>query len=306
MQVQCLAVVTLFLLSSAAHVDGALRATRETSPGELKVESIPPASSPSRGILSRSAHHSALLLLSTGHRITAQLHQWLHPLSAAAVATTIALQLSGMPSSLEIQRARDVKRYDGYPYFAVLAGASQWCLYGSFTALVTHDATLWTMVAANGPGLLFGLFYVSTFLRFVPEGDKRRAALKGYLLFGAALLLVELASCAALGRRAVFGLGLLGSIGSAQIALSPFKTMPEVLATKSTRSWPLDLCLWNLIQSWATGGFGVANNDPWVWVPNLIGVIAAVIQLFFVARYWEKPLRLTCSCISSKRASASV
>lgn len=180
-----------------------------------------------------------------------------------------------------------MKRYDGYPYFAVLAGATQWCLYGSFAAFMLHDQTVLTMVAANGPGVILGIFYVTTFLRFVPTGDARSSALKRYLSFGCALLAIELAGCVAYGRAAVFWLGLLGAIGSAQIALSPFKTLPEVLHTRSTRSWPIDLCLWNLIQSAATGGFGLANNDAWVWVPNAIGVIAAVIQLTLIAAYWE-------------------
>merc|ERR1719359_1435520 len=130
--------------------------------------------------------HSAQLG-STIARFRTTMHAWLHPLSAAAVLTTVALQLSPMPSSLEIRRERDVKRYDGYPYFSVLAGATQWCLYGSYAAFTTHDMNLLTMVAANGPGVFLGLFYVSNFFRFVPAEDARNSALKKYLLFALAL-----------------------------------------------------------------------------------------------------------------------
>jgi solute carrier family 50 protein (sugar transporter) len=199
--------------------------------------------------------------------------------------------MSPLPSSLEIKGARNVKRYDGYPYFSVLAGATQWCIYGSFGAYSNRDPTLLTMVAANGPGIFLGIFYITTYLYFVPADDCRCAALKRYLKFGAVLLLAEIIGCVVLGHGAVFWLGLLGSIGSAQIALSPFKTLPEVLRNRSTRSWPLDLCLWNFIQSAATGGFGVANSDPWVWVPNAIGVVAAVIQLSFIVAYREGSTR---------------
>merc|ERR1719162_2776816 len=144
------------------------------------------------------------------------------------------------------------------------------------------------MVAANGPGVLLGIFYITNFLRFVPTEDVRKNALHRFLMFGGVLLLSELACCIVLGRGGVFWLGLLGAIGSAQIALSPFKTLPEVLRTRSTRSWPLDLCFWNLVQSWFTGGFGLAKPDMWVFVPNLIGVIGAVIQLSLVGIFWER------------------
>jgi len=284
---------------AAAHTDVQLRGSPEQSTfGDARLQNDGKASEPSH------KSGSELLQLSTAGRLTKRLHEWLHPLSAAAVVTTIALQLSPLPSSLEIQKARDVKRYDGYPYFSVLAGASQWCLYGSFAAWMTRDMNLLTMVAANGPGVMLGIFYISNFFRFVPAEDARRAALKRYLSFGGALLLMELIACVTLWRGAVFWLGLLGSIGSAQIALSPFKTLPEVLKTRSTRSWPLDLCLWNLIQSWFTGGFGVANSDPWVWAPNLIGVIAAIIQLSIIAIFWERPCGPRGNCIKLKAASS--
>lgn len=224
-------------------------------------------------------------LLAVSTSIQQKLHDYLQPLSGAAVVTTIALQLSPLPSTMEIRRDNSVKRYDGYPYFSVLAGASQWCIYGAFSAWKLHDKTLLTMVAANGPGVVMGLFYIWSYFQYVPAEDPRRLSLKRYLQVGCILLCGEFAICYLFGRSAVFMLGLLGSVGSAQIALSPFKTLPEVLRTRSTRSWPLDLCLWNFIQSMATGGFGLANSDPWVWVPNAIGVLAAIVQLTLIVMY---------------------
>jgi len=226
-----------------------------------------------------------LVLLNTSSRIHQKLHEYLHPLSGAAVVTTVALQLSPLPSTLEIRKEKNVKRYDGYPYFAVLAGASQWCLYGAFAAMSLNNANFLTMVAANGPGVVMGLFYISTYFSFVQKDDARSTALKRFLAVGCTLFVTELLACCALRGKAVFWLGLLGAVGSAQIALSPFGTLPEVLRTRSTQSWPLDLCFWNLIQSLATGGFGLANSDPWVWMPNAIGVLAAVAQFALIAAF---------------------
>lgn len=295
------AVFSCLLVSGVAHADVLLRgssgkasAAHSTLGGDVAdIEHT-----------QKRVQSSQLLELSFVSHLESKLHQWLRPLSAAAVVTTIALQLSPMPSSVEIKRDRDVKRYDGYPYFSVLAGATQWCLYGSYAAYQLQDMTLLTMVAANSPGMMFGIFYVSNFFRFVPADDVRNAMLKRYLSFGLVLLLAELAACAVLRHGAVFWLGFLGAIGSAQIALSPFKTLPEVLQTRSTRSWPLDLCMWNLIQSWFTGGFGLANNDPWVWAPNLVGVIAAIIQLSLIAAFRESPYGPRGTCVKLKAAAA--
>jgi len=225
-----------------------------------------------------------LMLLNTS-RVHEKLHEYIHPLSGAAVVSTVALQLSPLPSTLEIRRDKNVKRYDGYPYFAVLAGASQWCLYGAFAAMTLKNVNFLTMVAANGPGVVMGLFYISIYFGFVPKDDSRSVALKWYLAVGCLVFFSELIACHVLHGAAVFWLGLLGAVGSAQIALSPFGTLPEVLSTRSTRSWPLDLCFWNLIQSIATGCFGFANSDPWVWMPNAIGVTAAAIQFSLIAAF---------------------
>jgi len=246
---------------------------------DAPVESAAPNAS------SRQFERAEFGLLAVSTSIQQKLHEYLQPLSGAAVVTTIALQLSPLPSTLEIRRDSSVKRYDGYPYFSVLAGASQWCIYGAFSAWKLHDKTVLTMVAANGPGVVLGLFYIWSYFQYVPAEDSRRQSLKRYLQIGCVLLCGELGLCHLFGRSAIFVLGLLGSVGSAQIALSPFKTLPEVLRTRSTRSWPFDLCLWNFIQSLATGGFGMANSDPWVWVPNVIGVLAAIVQLTLIVVY---------------------
>jgi len=215
------------------------------------------------------------------------LHKFLLPLQGSAVLTTVALQMSPLPSIMEIRRSKSVIRYDGYPYFTVLAGATQWCIYGAFSAWELNDVTLLTMVAANGPGVVMGLFYVWSYFQHVPSGDLRSSALKRYLQLGCMILCMECSACYLFARSAVFMLGMLGSVGSAQIALSPFKTLPEVISTRSTKSWPLDLCLWNFFQSVATGGFGIANSDAYVWVPNAIGVIATIVQVTFILMFWS-------------------
>lgn len=262
--------------AEAIHIQKEHAAEQNAATAEMETESGASLATRTQSLLSQAAR-----------RTHETLHVWLHPLSGAAVITTVALQLSPMPSCLEIRRDRDVKRYDGYPYFTVLAGATQWCIYGSSAALASGDLSFLTMVAANGPGIIFGIFYVTTFLRTVPLEDPRRSALHGYLCFGLVLLLAEAYSVVKYRSAVVYWFGLLGSVGSAQIALSPFKTLPEVIATRSTRSWPLDLVLWNFIQSAATGGFGFANNDPWVWAPNVIGVVAALVQMVFVTMFWS-------------------
>merc|ERR1719161_2319416 len=106
-------------------------------------------------------------------------------------------------------------------------------------------------------------------------------------MIGVGIVLAEIAAFVIFDKVAITWFGVLGAIGSAQIALSPFKTLPEVLSTKSTKSWPFDLCLWSFIQSTATGGFGFAIADPSIWVPNVIGVIAAGIQLTLFAMFRE-------------------
>lgn len=215
--------------------------------------------------------------------VKSALHLWLTPLRITAVALTVMLQMSPMRSVCEMHLRKDVLRYDGYPFFTVLAGATQWTLYGAAAAWATRDTTYYTMIESNGPGVILGLFYICVYCKYVKVGDERRGNMRRYLSAGFSVLVVEIVSLFVWHRKAVFWFGFVGAIGSVQIGAAPFCTIREVIETRSTACWPTDLISICFVQSAVTAVFGFCISDSWIWVPNVFGFVAASTQLAFIA-----------------------
>jgi len=62
--------------------------------------------------------------------------------------------------------------------------------------------------------------------------------------------------------------------------------MKTVLKEKNSRSMPFQtsLAMWLNAGAWSVFGFTVIN-DPYIWIPNLLGFTAATIQLSLIAKY---------------------
>lgn len=207
---------------------------------------------------------------------------WLRPLRVLCIFLTVLLQLSPLRPVLEIRNKGDALQYDGFPFFIMLAGSLQWCMYGAAATVMSHNWNLFTLVESNGPGVVFGLFYVTMYCHCVRAGDARRGAMIRYIFIGGSILLLECLWLAASRRNAIPWIGFLATVLGLLLSIAPLKTLPEVLRTKSTAGWPTDLIVMCFIQSAVMVAFAWCIHDLWIMLPNIFGTIAAGLQLLVI------------------------
>merc|ERR1712072_70688 len=87
----------------------------------------------------------------------------------------------------------------------------------------------------------------------------------------------------------LFVLGIVGAGTAIVLLSSPLVTMKTVIKEKNSESMPFytSLAMWLNSSSWGIFGWTVIN-DPFVYIPNILGFTAASIQLALIAKYPSK------------------
>merc|ERR1712093_195521 len=86
-------------------------------------------------------------------------------------------------------------------------------------------------------------------------------------------------------------LGWTGSITAVILLSSPLVTVKTVIKDKNSISMPFSTSLAMWINAFAWMIFGLLlENDPFIYVPNLLGFLAGTIQLMLIWYYPSKRL----------------
>jgi len=134
---------------------------------------------------------------------------------------------------------------------------------------------------ANGAGIIAGLIYTSIFAKYT------HVSMLKYYGGSAAILLPMLTSPYWLSNTdSIQLLGSFGCVAAVILMASPLATMKNVIKDKSTESipFPMSLAFFCNGISWASYGWFVAN-DPYIWLPNVLGTMAASLQLSLFVIY---------------------
>jgi len=140
-----------------------------------------------------------------------------------------------------------------------------------------------TILVANGAGFVAGCYFTYTYSRF-------KAIPSTNYMFAIGMNLISISSATLLPKQtALFYLGLIGDLTAIILLSSPLVTMKTVLKEKSSESMPFytSLAMWLNSCSWAVFGWTIIN-DPFVYIPNVLGFTAASIQLALIAKYPSK------------------
>lgn len=130
-------------------------------------------------------------------------------------------------------------------------------------------------------GLLFGLYYTNEYRKYSEGVLGKYVAGAGAIVaaVGAMLATLPLADAA-------HYIGLTGCTLAVILMGSPLATLKTVIETKNTSAMPFATSLATFFNaaSWTGYGFLVAN-DPMVWGPNTLGLVAACVQMGLFAKY---------------------
>lgn len=206
-------------------------------------------------------------------------------IKAACMMSNVLFQVSPLPSVKQFQAKHDVGEADAAPFVAIAFGGCQWCFYGAFAYLVTGKSGFLVLVYSNVLGGALGMYYVQQFQENCTSTGKIHQ-LSFYLKVVSMLVLLQIGAMAALPReKALFFSGIISSACSVATSASALTTFPTVIKRKTAASIPLPLCIAAGVSGclWLT--CGVLLWDPYIAVPNAIGVLCNVVCVCLVFHY---------------------
>ena len=192
-------------------------------------------------------------------------------LPSAGPCFFLAIQGSSIKTALEIQSGKaSTNVLSPIPFLSLFVNCVIWSLYG----IRKKDMTV---LVPNAIGVLSGLYCSSIF-----HNNSKEKPIHLY-----ALCLITLFICL------ISSLSTVGYIGCAFAILtcgSPLATLRTVIKNKSTEAMPFltsAMMFMNALSWWAYG-FIVAK-DPFIIVPNAVGLSLASIQMFFFILFGLPP-----------------
>ncbi|MCD7451232.1 Bidirectional sugar transporter sweet5 [Datura stramonium] len=197
---------------------------------------------------------------------------------------SFGLFLSPVPTFVKIWKAKTVMQFKPDPYVVTALNCAVWVFYGM--PFVHPDSLL--VVTINGIGLVIELIYVSIFFIYA-EWPKRKKIII-YLIIEVILLgiviFVTLNFLHGTKNRSML-VGILAIIFNILMYASPLTVMRRVISTKSVEYMPFYLSLANFANGCIWFAYAFLKFDPYILVPNGLGVLSGAVQLILYAKYYK-------------------
>jgi solute carrier family 50 protein (sugar transporter) len=192
--------------------------------------------------------------------------------------------LAPMQAMSQIKAAGTTSKLPLLPYTAMMASGFVWAAYG----LLLNNPAIWL---PNIPALVLGAYYSYTFAKFAPAGANWLPSTKGVHAVGVAAIFAGTTAAALTldTATAVNALGILGDGIVIAMFGGPLIAIKTVLSEKSTRSLPFAFTIASFVNCalWSTYGIAVIH-DPYIWIPNVLGLASSIAQLGLFARFGFK------------------
>ncbi|KRX17999.1 Sugar transporter SWEET1, partial [Trichinella nelsoni] len=201
--------------------------------------------------------------------------QFLDLLSISATFSTIGMFLVGIPMCKSIIRKKSSEGVSPVPFAMCAVSCFFWLQYG----ILKHDRTI---VLINLVGFILQVLYYAVLYSHSKQKN-----------FIHLIMLAGILACSALQYYLMKSTNhntTLNNLGKMCLVLnvlnfaSPLAVLKEVIKTKSCECLPLPLCAANLIVAAQWFLYGLLVSDPYIKIPNMIGIALAVFQLslFFI------------------------
>jgi solute carrier family 50 (sugar transporter) len=191
-------------------------------------------------------------------------------LSVAGPIFFMSMQLSYLQTASKIISKRSDCQLSPLPFVSLVTNCAVMSLY----AFLRSNATIFV---PNFSGFLTGIVCTCAFQTYTTDVKKEIFLIAGCILVLAAYL-------TAVG--AAYPLGLVGVCLSVILMGSPLATLATVIREKSTNSLPFSTSVATFFNALSWSLYGVLEaNDAIVYVPNLIGLFLACIQLSLFVVY---------------------
>eukprot|EP00055_Hartaetosiga_balthica_P003580 m.8304 g.8304 ORF g.8304 m.8304 type:complete len:303 (+) comp3078_c0_seq1:225-1133(+) len=195
-------------------------------------------------------------------------------LQVAGPAFFLGLQVSGASTSRQIVKEKSVGALSILPSLSLFTNCCIWSWYG----FLVDDLPV---MLPNLSGIAFGAIYTAVYLKYT---DKVPVS----MLVGSGAIISAISATALLGNTetVVPYIGLVGDVLAVILMASPLATIKTVIKEKSTRALPFAISFATLLNasSWTMYG-SLVMGDPLIWVPNALGLGAALVQMSLFMKY---------------------
>ncbi|KAE9079930.1 hypothetical protein PF007_g23248 [Phytophthora fragariae] len=203
------------------------------------------------------------------------------------VLTTIAqvvLRLSPVPDLHRVHKQQGTGAMAFMPLIALLVCNHVWLLY----AYTVKNIFPLFSVCIFGDIVL--VLYVAIYAKWYPDRKYvKKCLVLGAVSFVLVTLYAILVACDAIPQsRHQHGvvLGYVADVATFALYVSPFEKIKLVIKTKSSAAIPVLLCSIIFINSSLWLANGIVDDDLFIVVPNVVGVLLTTIQLtlYFIYR----------------------
>ncbi|KAE8986111.1 hypothetical protein PR003_g24303 [Phytophthora rubi] len=210
---------------------------------------------------------------------------WVTLVNVATGVADIFLRLSPVPDIYNVHRNKSIGEVAELPLITMVVNCHLWMTYGYTTV------SWFPLFGSQLFGEIVGILYNIVYYRWSPE-EKRQRLRKLYAIAFAVWCVVTL--YVVLGVSGVFGqtksdvgtsLGYIGCAFSLSMFSSPLATLKLVVSTKSSASIPINMCTMILVSTALWTASGIVENDYFVAVINLVGVLLSCTQIVIYFMY---------------------
>ncbi|KAL0399510.1 UNVERIFIED_CONTAM: Bidirectional sugar transporter SWEET2 [Sesamum radiatum] len=203
---------------------------------------------------------------------------------AAGIAGNIfafGLFLSPVPTFRRIIRNESTEQFSGLPYIYALLNCLITAWYG--LPVISSDNLLVTTV--NSVGAVFQIVYIIMFIRYAEKAKRLRMLGLLLMVFGLFVVIAAGSLLIVDFEARHLTIGFISCASLISMFASPLFIINLVIRTRSVEYMPFHLSLSTFLMSTSFLLYGIFNFDPFIYVPNGIGTLLGIIQLFLYSYY---------------------
>lgn len=233
------------------------------------------------------ANASDITITSTMNPVLTTTESWNSIINACgtiAPYTGIMCSLAPMPTIRQIARDKTTGIMPLLPYSSMVSNSFIWVMYGSLKNL---KSVFW----ANSVGFVLGTYYMIMFSRYCgPMANNLPGTVDQHWKGTSAIILFNVLLATSLPKpRARDIIGKVGMLSFIILFASPLAALKQVVESKSAASIPLPFTIASVINCLLWSMVGIYDmKDIYIWLPSVLGLCCAVVQLFLKLIYGDR------------------
>ena len=204
----------------------------------------------------------------------------LYPLSWITVIFTVIMNLTGIPSCLEIYRSKNTQNVMFLPFVTTGVSNCLWYCYGVFT----YD---WNLQITNVCCFALQLTFIVIFIAYT-DSMLFRLAQCGVAAIILSAFFIYLTTSSQPHQSITIQIGLIATSSTMIMYSSPLMELADVFKTKNARKISLPLTAASLSCSLLWTFYSFATHDLVLLFPNIPGILSSLARFALLWYYGRR------------------